>query len=116
MDPDAADHITLNQMFDKYYAQKYNLKETTRSNYKYMYDHFVRDTFGKRIISKIKYSDVKEFYYHLMRDEGLKPATVENVHTVIHPTLQLAVRDCILRMNPSDNVMMEYKVILKYVQ
>ena len=61
LDPDAADHITLNQMFDKYYAQKYNLKETTRSNYKYMYDHFVRDTFGKRIISKIKYSDVKEF-------------------------------------------------------
>lgn len=116
LDPDAADHITLNQMFDKYYAQKYNLKETTRSNYKYMYDHFVRDTFGKRIISKIKYSDVKEFYYHLMRDEGLKPATVENVHTVIHPTFQLAVRDCILRMNPSDNVMMEIKKSKEWIK
>ena len=41
MDPDAADHITLNQMFDKYYAQKYNLKETTRSNYKYIYFNFI---------------------------------------------------------------------------
>lgn len=109
LDPDAADRITLNQMFDKYYAQKYNLKDSTRSNYKYMYDHFVRDTFGKRIISKIKYSDVKEFYYHLLRDEGMQPATVENVHTVIHPTLDMAVRDCILRINPSDNVMMEIK-------
>lgn len=109
LDPDAADHITLNQMFDKYYAQKYNLKDSTRSNYKYMYDQFVRDTFGKRIISKIKYSDVKEFYYHLLRDEQMKPATVENVHTVIHPTLEMAVRDCILRINPSDKVMMEIK-------
>ena len=93
LDPDAADHITLNQMFDKYYAQKYNLKETTRSNYKYMYDHFVRDTFGKRIISKIKYSDVKEFYYHLMRDEGLKPATVENVHTLCNLQSGIAYYD-----------------------
>lgn len=48
---DAADHITLNQMFDKYYAQKYNLKETTRSNYKYMYDHFVRDTPDSNVIT-----------------------------------------------------------------
>lgn len=109
LDPDAADHITLNQMFDKYFARKYNLKESTRSNYKYTYDHFVRGTFGKRIISKIKYSDVKEFYYSLMRDQGLKPATVENVHTVIHPTFGLAVRDCILRINPSDDVMAEIK-------
>ena len=51
LDPDAADHITLNQMFDKYYAQKYNLKETTRSNYKYMYDHFVRDTPDSNVIT-----------------------------------------------------------------
>ena len=39
----------------------------------------------------------------------MQPATVENVHTVIHPTLDMAVRDCILRINPSDNVMMEIK-------
>lgn len=116
LDPDAADRITLNEMFDKYYSQKYDLKDSTKMNYKYMYDHFVRDTFGKRIISKIKYSDVKEFYYSLMREKGLKPATVENVHTVVHPTLTMAVRDCIIRNNPADCVMMEIKKSKEWVK
>ena len=44
-----------------------------------------------------------------MIEEGLSPATVENVHTVIHPTLTLAVRDNIIRNNPSDSVMREIK-------
>ena len=44
-----------------------------------------------------------------MRDKGLKPATVENVHTVVHPTLTMAVRDCLIRNNPADSVMMEIK-------
>lgn len=109
LDPDAADRITLNDMFDKYYRNKHDLKSSTKSGYKYTYDHYVRDTFGKRIISKIKYSDVKAFYYSLMIEEGLSPATVENVHTVIHPTLTLAVRDNIIRNNPSDSVMREIK-------
>ena len=52
---------TLNYAFDRYISTKYDLKEQTRVNYKYMYDRFVRDTFGKRIISDIKYSDVKFF-------------------------------------------------------
>ena len=109
LDPDAADRITLNEMFDKYFSRKYDLKDSTKTHYKYTYDHFVRDTFGKRIISKIKYSDVKEFYYSLIREKNLKPATVENVHTVIHPALTMAVRDCIIRNNPADCVMMEIK-------
>ncbi len=65
LDPDAADRITLNEMFDKYYS--------------------------------------------LMREKGLKPVTVENVHTVVHPTLAMAIRDCIIRINPSDEVMAEIK-------
>lgn len=40
----------------------------------------------------------------------------ERNDTVIHPTLQLAVRDCILRMNPSDNVMMEIKKSKEWIK
>ena len=39
---------TLNEVFDRYMATKYDLKPQTRVSYKYMYDHFVRDNFGNR--------------------------------------------------------------------
>lgn len=61
IDPNAADRMTLNQLYDRFIAQKYDLKEHTRVNYMYMYNHFVRPTFGKKIIGKIRYTDVKKF-------------------------------------------------------
>ena len=109
LDVHAAERMTLNQLFDAYISQKYDLKESTRVNYKYMYNHFVRPTFGKKIIGKIKYSDVKKFYYSLILDRGLKAKTLDNVHTQLHPTFQMAVRDGILRLNPTDGVMAEIK-------
>ena len=77
LDVHAAERMTLNQLFDAYISQKYDLKESTRVNYKYMYNHFVRPTFGKKIIGKIKYSDVKKFYYSLILDKGLKAKTLD---------------------------------------
>lgn len=100
---------TLNYVFDRYIATKYNLKIHTKSNYKYMYDHCVRDTFGKRSISDIKYSDVKFFYYSLLHEKGLKMNTLDTVHTVLHPTFEMAVRDGIIRMNPTKGVIAEMK-------
>ena len=52
---------TLNMAFDRYMSTKYNLRETTRSNYIYMYNKFVRDDFGNKLISSVKYTDVKMF-------------------------------------------------------
>ncbi len=42
-----AGKATVNFVFDRYMSLKNNLKPTTKSNYLYMYDRFVRDTFGK---------------------------------------------------------------------
>ena len=109
LDVYASGRATINDTFDRYMATKYNLRESTRSGYNYMYDHFVRNTFGKRIITEIKYSDVKFFYYSLINEQRLKPNTLENIHTVLHPTFQMAVRDEIIRSNPSDGAMAEIK-------
>ncbi len=99
---------TLNYAFDRYISTKYDLKEHTRVNYKYMYDHYVRDTFGKRI-NDIKYSDVRFFYYSLLNEMGLQANTLDNIHTVLHPTFQMAVRDDVIRNNPASGVMAEIK-------
>lgn len=107
LDTYVAGKATVNITFDRYMSTKYNLRETTRSNYLYMYDHYVRDTFGRKKIAEIKYSDVLQFYYHLLNVDGLTLGTLDSVHTLLHPTFQLAVRDEIIRKNPSDGVMKE---------
>lgn len=109
IDPRAPEKTTLNMLYDRYIGQKYDLKPTTKANYIYMYDRFVRETFGRRRISQIRYSDVKKFYYGLLMDKILKPNTLDNVHTQLHPAFQMAVRDGLIRNNPTDGVMAEIK-------
>ncbi len=97
---------TVNSTFDRYMSFKHDLRATTRSNYNYIYDRFVRRTFGKKIAS-VKYSDVLQFYCYLVNDSQLSLGTLDSVHTLLHPTFQLVVRDEIIRINPSDGVMKE---------
>lgn len=101
--------MTLNELYDRFIEQKYDLKPSTKVNYLYMYNHFVRPTFGKRLIGKIKYSDVKKFYYRIILDEEMKANTLDSIHTQLHPAFQMAVRDGLLRQNPTDGLMAEIK-------
>ena len=102
-----AGKATLNETLDRYISTKYNLRESTRSSYIYTYDHYVRETFGLKRIAEIKYSDVLQFYYHLLNQQGISLGTLDSVHCLLHPTFQLAVRDEIIRKNPTDGVMKE---------
>ena len=105
LDPQRAERITVNDVFDSYIKQKYDLKPTTRVNYIYTYAHFIRETFGKRKLSKVRYTDVKEFYYSLIVEQGLSPTTVDNVHTQLHPAFTMAVRNGLIRTNPASGVL-----------
>ena len=105
----AARKITLSEMFDVYMAGKVNLKQSTRTNYLYMYDHNVRDEIGGKTLQSIKYSDIKRFYNSLISDKGFKPNSMEIIHTILHPVFTLAVRDGYIRVNPTDGVMAEIK-------
>ena len=100
---------TLNFVFDRYMKTKTELRKTTLSGYNYTYDRYVRDVFGKRKIADIKYSDVLFFYQSLAEEEELSISTIESVHTLLHPAFQLAVRDDIIRKNPSDGVLGDLK-------
>ena len=100
---------TLNSFFDDYIETKYELKQSTRTNYKYMYKKYVRDEIGQKNIATIKYSDIKRFYIHLINDVGFKPASMEIINTILHPIFTTAVRDGLIRTNPTDGVMAEIK-------
>ncbi len=103
----AAGKATINDTFDRYMSTKYELRDSTRDGYIYFYDHFVRDTFGLKKLIDVKYSDVLQFYYYLLNDLGVSISSVETVHGLLHPTFNLAVRDDIIRKNPTDGVMAE---------
>ena len=109
LDPQRGERITVNDVYDAYIKTKYDLKPTTKVNYVYTYDHFIRETFGKRKLSKVRYTDVKEFYYSLLMEQGLSPATVDNVHTQLHPAFTMAVRNGLIRTNPASGVLGEIK-------
>lgn len=88
---------------------KRGLKNNTFENYKYMYETFVRQQIGSKTVSSLKKSDIKRFYNYLADERHLKPATIDNIHTVLHQILDMAVDDDYLRNNPSNNVLKELK-------
>ena len=122
IDSTAKKKCTLNDIFDKYMEGKVDLKDSTRGNYIYMYDKYVRDRLGRRKIADIKYSDIKRFYQELLagkgtgRVNGFKPNSLEIIHTILHPVFTLAIRDDIISKNPTDGVMSEIKKSTKWVK
>lgn len=100
--------VDINFVFDRYISTKRDLRNTTETGYRYTYDQYVRQGFGKRRISDVRYSDIIKFYNALL-DRGLSVSTVDNVNTVLRPTFQLAVRDMIIRTNPADGALSEIK-------
>lgn len=99
----------VNFLFDRYISTKTELRSTTYSNYLYTWNHFIRDTFGKKKVRDVKYSDVLFFYTDLINNQGLQINTLETINTVLRPTFQLAVRDDIIRKNPVDGAYCEVK-------
>ena len=67
-----------------------------------MYKKYVHDEIGLMNIASIKYSHIKKFYIHLINDCGFKPNSMEIIHTILHPIFTTAVRDGLIRTNPTD--------------
>ena len=99
----------VSYLFELWKSLKKGLKDNTFQNYCYMYNQFVAEDIGKLLIRKLKRSDVKRFYNKLTDERGLKIATIDNIHTVLHQVLQIAVEDNYVRNNVSDNLLKELK-------
>lgn len=104
-----ADSVTLNELFELYMSGKSELKQSTRTNYNYMYKNYIQDYLGHKKVTSIKYSAVKKFYNSLIQEKNFKPNSMEIVNTILHPIFTLAVRDGYIRTNPTDGVMSEIK-------
>ena len=95
--------LTLNDCWEQYISSKLGLKPTTRGNYKRNYRKHIRNGLGRKNISSIKYSTIKNFYVQLLQD-GLQIGTIKNLQIILHPVFADAVRDGYIRTNPTDGV------------
>jgi len=109
IDRHKASSTTLNQFYDDYISLKYELKESTRQNYVYMYTKYVRNDLGLRKINSIHYTDIKKFYIHLITELDFKPNSVETIQNVLHPVFETCVRDGYIRLNPTNGVLADLK-------
>lgn len=100
---------SLNFMFDRYMATKLGLKESTYASYYQMYDRYVRDEFGLQLVKDIKYSDLLGFYTFLLKDKDLAIRSIEYVHKMISPALELAVEDGLITKNPARHAYSNFK-------
>ena len=103
--------LTVNDIYDNWVQLKKGLKDNTFKNYQYMYQQFVRDDLGEKRIYNLKRSDIRRFYNRLADEKGLKVATIDNIHTVLHQVLDLAVEDEYILKNPADQALKELRQI-----
>lgn len=52
---------------------------------------------------------VRDFYYGLMEEDDIAVATIDNIHTLLHPLFERAIRDELIRVNPTNGLMKEIK-------
>lgn len=101
---------TVNDVYELWAELKRGIKDSTFKNYIYMYETFVKPTFGKKRITAVKRSDVKRFYNRLKEDRGMKISTIDNVHNVLYQVFQFAVDDDMIRANPTSKMMKELRI------
>lgn len=103
-------NLTFGDLIERYLATKASLASSTESNYRYYYEHSIKD----EAITKMKVIDVKKsdllLFYKKKSSEGLSNGTIRILHKIIHPALELAVDDDMLYKNPAKGCMKEYPV------
>lgn len=65
-------NVTVNDVYELWCQLKRGIKDSTMKNYIYMYELFVKPTFGKKKLVQVKKSDVRRFYNQLIDDMVLK--------------------------------------------
>lgn len=93
--------LTLNDMFKVYMNNNIKLKPSTRANYLYLWDFYVKEEpFANMPLPQIHRSDILAFYTKLLK-HGFAINSLESINTIVHPTLEMAVDDDYIRKIPA---------------
>lgn len=102
----ASQKMTLNTLFEHYLETRI-LSNTTKVNYIRLWNRRVQDEIGMMKVVLIRPSHIKKYYAKLSQ-EGYAHSTIKNIHTLIYPSLKMAVEDDLIRKNPADCALGSY--------
>lgn len=106
---DSCGTLTVNDIYAVWLQLKKSLKDNVFQNYVYLYEHWCRDTIGNIRINELKRSDIRSFYNTLYETYHCKISSLDNLHTVLHQVIQVAVDDDYIPYNPADGALKELK-------
>lgn len=92
--------ITVNDLYDKWVQLKRGIKDNTFEQYKYVYEHYVKNSFGELKIENIRKTDVKAFYNDLIDKKSLKSSSVTVISQILRQVLEIGIEDGYIRTNP----------------
>ena len=95
----STDKITLNKLFELYFETLDTSKQWTHKK-KYIYEHYIQKTLGKKRIEKIREMDIQGLL-NTMNKQGLSPRTRKSVMEVLNPLFKFANTNKYLRDNPT---------------
>ena len=114
----AGSSLRLDDVYRLWMKNKVGLKESTKVNYLYMYDHFIGPKIGRMKIKDIRKTTILSLYNDLTRDDDMGKTmainTLEIIHNVLRQILQVAVDDDYIRKNPTEGVLREVKKANSY--
>lgn len=77
-----------------------NLKESSKRKYRYQIEGQIIPALGKIRLSKLRPPQIQAFYNKIAKDH--EPATVHNIHAVLHKALKQAITIRYLNWDPSE--------------
>ncbi len=98
--------LTVNDLF-RHYLETKEISESTKVNYRYAWKCHVEDSIGQYKVVQVLPSDIKKLYSGLSQ-KGLAKSSIKRIHNLLHPVLEIAVDDDIIRKNPAKAVWKDY--------
>jgi len=98
----SSSNITLNKLFEFYFETLDTSKQWSHKK-KYIYEHYIQKSLGKKKIEKIREMDIQKIL-NAMNKRGLSPRTRKSVMEVLNPLFRFAVTNKYLRDNPSMSI------------
>ena len=82
-------------------------RNTGTYNYRSTWKNNVEDSIGRYKVVQVLPSDIKKLYSGLSQ-KGFAKSSIKHVHNLLHPVLEMAVDDDIIRRNPVKSVWGDY--------
>lgn len=104
IDTFSSKNTTINEQWDCYLKEKY-LKESTKCNYIYLWDKYIRNTLGQIKISNLTAQIVMNHYLMMYNDLYLSEGTISAIHNLISPVFCRCIDNDLLSKNYATRAM-----------